>query len=86
MKVPESLKTQGTSYTDSVIRLWADLSLLTVKVHETLFVSRDHVREITANGSYIGLLYLLSPTLEDWKRKFDASEGQRCFSLFPPPC
>ncbi|KAK4947287.1 zinc finger transcriptional activator [Elasticomyces elasticus] len=74
VKVPESLKGQATSYTDSVTRLWADLSLLTVKVQETLFVSRDHVREITANGSYIGLLYLLSPTLEEWKRKLDASE------------
>ncbi|KIV86996.1 hypothetical protein PV11_02569 [Exophiala sideris] len=74
VKVPESLKGHATSHADSVTRLWADLSLLTVKVQETLFVSRDHVREITANGSYIGLLYLLSPTLEEWKRKPDASE------------
>lgn len=61
-------------------RLWVDLSLLNRKVWDTLFVSRGHVREIIDNGSYIGLLYILAPSLKEWKEAFEGSQGvPSCF-------
>lgn len=60
-------------------RLWVDLSLLNRKVWDTLFASRDHVREIIGDSSYIGLLYILAPRLKEWKEAFEQTEG-------PNPC
>lgn len=71
----DALRVHSSVQLDAVTKLWADLATLTHDVQDTLFASRAHVREIIESKSYIGLLFLLAPRLQEFKRSFDKQRG-----------
>jgi hypothetical protein len=68
-----------------VTTLWVGITSVIRKVNELLFPSRKHPMEIISNGSYLGLLFILKPTLEEWWRDFDKAECKSIEILWAVP-
>lgn len=78
---PFPLRSKAATEFDSLTRLWIGIASLTRKAQESLFSSQERTSKIIKDGSYIGLLYMLLPELEKWKRDFEATDCEFRYSF-----